>query len=387
VPEENLNIFITIASIDPAAGGPSRSVPNLARQLAQLDIAVRLKSIGNTAVRVEDDGYALELYSHTGTVLSKLKAIDRLCRDLATQVKEHPNKSIIHDQGIWLLNNHGAVEVARKSKTPLIITPRGMLEPWPMNHNSLKKKIAWRLYQKRDLDTADLIHVTSQQEADRVRELIHKPVAIIPNGVDVPPIPVRKLSETGTRTILFLSRIHKKKGLLNLVSAWQQIKAPGWRIVIAGPDEADHKHEVEEAIRNADMQEFFEFIGPVDDITKWDLYYHADLFVLPSFSENFGIVIAEALACAVPVITTTGTPWQELITHSCGWWVEIGVTPLVQALREAISLSDKARSDMGKRGRMLVENCYSWEKVGKDMADVYSWVLGHSPKPVSIHPP
>jgi glycosyltransferase involved in cell wall biosynthesis len=380
-----MQAFITIAGIEPDAGGPSRSVPSLARHLVEHGVSVRLKSVGNEAVPAADGGYCLELYRHSGSQLSKLKAIGRLSRDLDAELRAAAGSCLVHDQGLWLASNHAVVQVARKSGTPLIITPRGMLEPWSLNHKAFKKKIAWQLYQKKDLHQARLFHATSLQEARNIRELgFRQPVAVIPNGVDLPPLRERKAPENGMKTILFLSRVHAKKGLLNLVAAWKQIAEPGWRVVIAGPDEANHKCEVEAAIRQAGLQDFFQFIGPVSDAAKWDLYFQADLFVLPSFSENFGIVIVEALACGVPVLTTTGTPWQELATHDCGWWIDVGVAPLAEALREAIRLSDDERGAMGRRGRNLVRNAYSWDKVGREMAAVYSWVLGRGAKPDSV---
>jgi glycosyltransferase involved in cell wall biosynthesis len=382
-----MHIFNTIANLDSAAGGPSRSVPNLAREISRLGISVNLKSIGNSAIRA-DDGYKLELYPHKDTAFSKLKAIARMRHDLIRQVREQAGTAIIHDHGIWLLNNHVTVGVARKTKTLLTLSPHGMLAPWAIDHKALKKKMAWLLYQKSDLDAVDLFQATSQQEAWNIFENgFRRPVSIVPNGVDIPLWRSRTDSPDGRKTILFLSRIYPVKGLLNLVGAWQKIKAPHWRIVVAGPDEAGHKKEVLSAVHAAGLQDCFEFVGPVDDNAKWERFFNADLFVLPSFTENFGIVVIEALACGVPVITTTGTPWQELITHKCGWWIDIGVEPLVDALREAIALSDAERSDMGHRGRALVEQGYSWAKVGKDMAEVYAWMLGNGPKPENVLTP
>ena len=118
--------------------------------------------------------------------------------------------------------------------------------------------------------------------------------------------------------------------------------------------------------------------------TKWELFRQAALFVLPTFSENFGVSIAEALACGVPVITTKGAPWAELRSHRCGWWVDIGAAPLAGALREAVAASDEERREMGRRGQRLVEQRYAWPPIAADMRSVYHWVLGTGTKPACV---
>ncbi|MEA2113924.1 MAG: glycosyltransferase, partial [Thermodesulfobacteriota bacterium] len=259
---------------------------------------------------------------------------------------------------------------------PLVISPRGMLEPWARSYRSFKKTIAWYLYQRRDLQAAAVLHATSQQEAENLQALgLSIPIAVIPNGVDLPDIPVPGTRKSKTKTALFLSRVHPIKGLVNLVQAWATIRPAGWQMLIAGPDEGGHQAEVEQEIIRQGLTDTFKFIGPVADEDKWELYRSSDLFVLPTFSENFGIVIAEALASEVPVITTRGTPWQELETHNCGWWVDIGVEPLAKALEETINLSPEERQAMGRRGRLLVAQNYSWDKIGQEMVAVYEWVL------------
>jgi len=185
-------------------------------------------------------------------------------------------------------------------------------------------------------------------------------------------------------TALFLSRIHPVKGLLNLVAAWDRLRPAGWRMVICGPDEGGHLEQVKRTVAKVGLSSAFEFKPAVYGLEKNALCASADLFVLPSFSENFGLVIAEALACGVPVITTKGTPWEELHTRQCGWWIDIGVEPLVAALREAMALSDEQRKVMGQRGRRLVEENYSWPKIGADMKAVYEWVLRSGPRPDCI---
>jgi glycosyltransferase involved in cell wall biosynthesis len=106
--------------------------------------------------------------------------------------------------------------------------------------------------------------------------------------------------------------------------------------------------------------------------------------VLPAFSENCGIVVAEALSYEVPVVTTTGTPWSGLLAERCGWWIEPGVEPLAAALRQATSLTDAARADMGRRGREWVSRAFGWERIGREMSAVYEWVLGGGAAPRAV---
>ena len=191
------------------------------------------------------------------------------------------------------------------------------------------------------------------------------------------------------RTALFLGRIHPVKGLLDLVHGWAKVSSQwsevsgqsNWRVVIAGRGEAGHVEEVKVEIRKLKLETSFEFVGPVEGDAKWSLYHSADLFVLPSHSENFGIVVAEALACGVPVITTKGAPWECLQTHRCGWWTDIGVAPLAAVLRDAMSRTDAERQEMGQRGRAWMERDFSWAGVAAKMKTVYAWMLGQGPTP------
>jgi glycosyltransferase involved in cell wall biosynthesis len=283
------------------------------------------------------------------------------------------NLDILHDHGLWLPNNFSSAKAAHALQIPLIVSTRGMLEPWAFQYRGWKKKLMYWAWQKNVLSRAAVIHATSLREKDNLRALgLKNPVAIIPNGVDLPEL--KQIEKKDIKTALFLSRVHPVKGLMNLVKAWEKTKPHGWRVVIAGPSEAGHESEIKRAIEDAGLIDQFVFSGSIDEPLKWDFFNQADLFILPSFSENFGIVVAEALASNVPVITTKGTPWSDLITHRCGWWVDIGVDPLAEALKAAINLTDAERSEMGQRGRALVREQYSWEKISEDMLRVYEWV-------------
>jgi len=364
---------MTVASLDPSTGGPSRSVPRLGEAVKKVGADVQL-FVNNQEGKIGQNKNA------TSESLS-VNAVNKL-GDAVKKLKEkNLNNVLIHNHGIWLPINHYASETAKRFNIPLIISPRGMLEPWALNYRRLKKTIAWILYQRRDLKIASVFHAASDKEANSIESLgLRIPMAIIPNGVDIPMF--RKLGEDikKERTALFLGRIHSSKGLINLVRAWTKICPEYWNVLIAGPDEGGHKAEVELEIQRHGLSDTFNFVGPVEDSDKWEMYKNADLFVLPTFSENFGIVVAEALASGLPVITTKGSPWAELEEHKCGWWIDIGVEPLAKALQEAIKLTPEERKAMGLRGRQLVEQNYSWDKIGKEMLSVYEWVLkGGSP--------
>lgn len=185
------------------------------------------------------------------------------------------------------------------------------------------------------------------------------------------------------RVALFLSRVHPKKGLLELVRAWAQAAPQGWRLRIAGPDEGGHWAEVARELERLGLGAAVEYLGPVVGEAKAVLYRQADLFVLPTFSENFGLVVAEALTYGVPVITTRGAPWADLETYGCGWWIDTGVAPLVAALRQALALSDAERQAMGARGRDYVQR-YDWDRIAAETLALYRWVLGQGGRPACV---
>ena len=253
-----------------------------------------------------------------------------------------------------------------------------MLEPWARRHRRWKKTLAWAAFQRRDLHAAAALHATAASEASHLRDLgLRQPIAVIPNGVTVPEdTAAHDNEERGLpRRALFLSRLHPKKGLPLLLDAWAAVAPSRWELVIAGPDEGGHLADLEGQVERLGLQGVH-FKGPVPDTEKWDLYRSSDLFVLPTYSENFGVVVAEALAAGVPVLTTTGAPWSDLVDRRCGWWVGPALEPLRDALQVATGASDTERCAMGLRGRALVEEHYAWGSIAEHMLEVYEWLLG-----------
>lgn len=374
-----------VASLHPRLGGPSRTVVHLSDALANHP-GVQVKLITQSlkgGLTVSSQGNAVDRRLCQSSSFLAIKFGLPAFRELE-QLGRSNAVNLIHSHGVWLPVNHWAARTARRWDIPLIIHPRGMLEPWAMNNNALKKRVAMRLFQKMDLDTAKALVATSLEEYYNIRRMgLKQPVALIPNGVRIPlHRDIFYLSQVNKelRTALFISRIHPVKGLLNLVQAWARLRPQNWRLRIAGPDEGGHLQVVIAAARQYGIYDSIEYIGEVDGPQKALAYSSADFCVLPTFSENFGVVVAEALAHGVPVITTRGAPWADLETYGCGWWIDIGVEPLVIALREAMALTDTEREAMGVRGRNYVQR-YDWDHIARETLAVYQWVIGGSPRP------
>jgi len=385
----DLKVILTVHGISPEQGGLARSIPSLAVALAQAGISVEIVTC--QASSLQDSPMAPpERLVRTHLLPPSCMKSGWLARGNGfskrmREVCSAPGHCVSHDNGLWLPNNHAVSFSARKLNIPLIISPRGMLTNWALRHKRWKKSIAWCLYQKRDLQQARVLHATSSNEARELRGLgLRQPIALIPNGVDVPECHHSPSRNGRLRKALFVGRIYPVKGLLLLVRAWANVRPPRWKMIVAGGDEAGHRAEVQAAVCEHNLQPFFEFIGPVDGTAKWDLYRGSDLFILPSYSENFGLVVAEALACGIPVLTTKGTPWEDLVTHNCGWWVEADVSSLSASLNDACSRTEAERSEMGARGKRLVERKFAWPGLAEQMISVYLWMLGKGDKPSCV---
>lgn len=379
-----------VAGLHPKFGGPSRTVVQLTDALARhKELAVTLLTQGLFG----DPAVPSSVEVNRRVVESRSRHALRLGLPIRRELEcltSLQTPTLIHSHGLWTPANHWAAVEARRCSIPLVIQPRGMLEPWALKHNALKKSVAMAVYQHRDLASAKMFVATADMEFESIRALgLRQPVAVIPNGVllglatQLGAAVCAPLATRSSRSALFLSRLHPKKGILNLLSAWASAAPQGWRLQIAGPDEGGHLAEVLALAHKLGIDQAIEYLGELDGEAKTRAYRNADLFVLPTFSENFGVVVAEALAHGVPVITTRGAPWADLQTFGCGWWIDIGIEPLVQALRGAMALSDDERCAMGQRGREYVRR-FDWDGIAKQAIAVYHWILKQGPQPSCV---
>jgi len=329
---------------------------------------------------------------------------------------------ICHTHGLWLYPGIATKNYSRKNNRPYLISPHGMLDPWAMKNSRWKKQIAWHLFEQEHLRGARCLRALCVSEADSIRQLqLKNDIAVIPNGIDLPVMenagtpksengnpPWKNFVKPERKVLLYLSRIHPKKGLVNLIRAWKsainsQPSTNNWFLAIAGWDQGGHEAELkrlcdelkipfadireekaESGKQKADFPPSVVFLGPQFNGAKAACYRHCDAFVLPSFSEGLPMVVLEAWAYSKPVIMTPECNLPEGFQAGAALKVEATETSVAAGLNELQRMTDNERTAMGSRGRDLVVERFTWSRVARQLQSVQEWILGGGAKPGCI---
>lgn len=291
----------------------------------------------------------------------------------------------------WLYPIYAGSRIAKKAGVPYILRPAGSLQSWALRRSCIKQ-IKKSLYRALVGDTiirdAACVRAASLSEVQAIRRLGYRgPITVIPNGLDSAQFDGVDGGEAevywpGLKDrpiVLFMSRLSAEKGLDLLIPVWSEVvSASLYRdamLVLAGPDYRGYQKAVQALIEGHGIQRSVMMPGMVQGRRKAALLRRADLFVLPSYSENFGIVVAEALACGTPVITTTGTPWDQLRQIDAGRWIPPEKAQLLDALREMLGMSASRRREMGRRGMQFVRDEYTWKKAASKFLHLCDCIL------------
>ncbi len=316
-----------------------------------------------------------------------------LRRTLGSQIR---STDVLHTHGLWTYPGKLAFQLGRQKKCPRIVSPHGMLEPWALNRSRWKKRVASWLFENQNLQTADCLHALCDREAENIRSYgLRNPIAIIPNGVDLEGTNPGRDKEkflgdhpylAGRQLLLFLSRVHPKKGLPDLLRAWENIKAQdqNWSLLIVGPDELDHESQLRGMAEELGIAQHIHFLGSAYGQKKLEVLSAADAFVLPSLSEGFSVAVLEAAAAGLPVLLTQECNFQKLSDAGAAIEVPAGLNGVTDGLTRLLQLNGDQRSSMGARGVELVKQSYAWPAIATEMIRVYDWLAKSGPRPGCI---
>ncbi len=299
---------------------------------------------------------------------SLYKGVWCFSRELKSSLK-NTNSDVNHIHGIWMYPQYIASKLSYKSDIPYIVTPHGMLEPWLWEHGTTKKKLYFGIMVKKYFYNANVLHAITPDEKDNLYNLLgHNNIEVIPNSIsytDIDSYGLEKLSKE--KYILFVGRLHPKKGIDLLIQALSQLQKLEYKLKIVGPIN-EYKMELDNLIKNLNLQDRVEFLGFVSGKEKYQLYKDAWVFVAPSFSEVVGMVNLEAGILETPVITTFQTGLYGGWGDNGGMLINPNVEELTTSLKTALSWSESERSDRGRALRKYIIENYSWEK------NIFKWI-------------
>lgn len=373
-----MKIVQTVAEISAESSGPSYSIPGLCKGLriagAKVSLHVRAPLPSNRTFGFDTVAYQ----GVDGRLLRKLGVTPKMLTGLRKVCKE---VDIIQVNGLWMMQNVYPYWATKGTKCKLVVAPRGTLAAWSLRRSWLQKRIFWWLFQRQVLKHADMFYATCVKEYEEIRAAGFKqPVAIIPIGMDLPNVTTDKIQKPLKR-VAFFGRIHEVKCVDRLVRAWGEVAKlhEDWELVIAGPD-CGAKSVVENIVAEGKIPRV-RFVGEINGAAKYEFLKEADLYVLPSMTENFGITVAEALVCETPCIVSKGAPWSGLVKENAGWWVENDIATLAKTLENAISLPADSLHQMGVNGKDWIKRDFTWEGVGVKSLQAYEWLLGRRELP------
>ena len=377
-----MKVLHTIPYFNKASGGPTSCVYQLAKGLVQNDVNCTVLSF----LPNEDDILANDSFinylpddRHTPLWLSR-----NMSRKLKDTVSDY---DLIHVNTIWTWPSHIPVAEARKKNVPVIISPHGMLYPQALKVSAWKKKISAAWYVNNDLKNAVCLHATSEAEAKHIRNYgLKNPIAIIPNCIDISVYPEPRSEANDHKVFGFTGRLNPIKNIDMLLKAWNELgeKTTDTELVIIGDGDPEYAAQLKAYVADNNMKNV-SFTGFLSGDQLHQKVRSLDYLILPSKSENFGMVVPEALICGVPAIASKGTPWKSLEDNNCGWWVDTNVESLKKAMSTCLDQSENERIIMGANGRRHVIDSFSLDAVANQMKQLYNWVLKKGEKPSFVY--
>jgi poly(glycerol-phosphate) alpha-glucosyltransferase len=405
-----MKIAFLTASVSRNAGGLFESIRCLAKGVFSLDYPVVVFGVADDHTEADSGAWrplAVKTFASRGPArLSYAPGLSAALSDYAPD--------ILHSHSLWNHTSMAAGRWYRKTGKPYVVHPHGMLDPWAVRNSYLRKFLAELIFEKSHLQNAACLRALCESEARSFRAYgLKNPVCIIPNGIDLPPPdengataddgPIGALRTAGFKTLLYLGRIHPKKGLVNLLHAWRAAldsrpaQRNPWVLAIAGWDEKGHEMELKKLVEELGIPSVklassraalpslapssVIFLGPQFGGAKAACYRSCHAYILPSFSEGLPMTVLEAWSYGKPVVMTPECNLPEGFVAGAAVHAAPAAASLELGLRQLFEMSDGERRTMGAHGLNLVAGRFGWAKASRDLVAVCRWILGGGAPP------
>lgn len=373
-----MKVLHTITDLNLSSGGAASATYNLFNELTKKDCDITMLTLlpqdvndeiiaeGNNIKALKFDGISPFVYS----------------KNLKQYLETHNEYDIYHANGIWTYPTYKTLKTANKREKASLVTIHGML-----NRNALKvsywqKKLFMKLFQYKQLQNATIIHSTSMYEAECIREVgLKTPIALIPNGIITDNLP--KLNNTDVWRIGFVGRLDRIKNIESLIKAWGLLKDKTKDcelLIIGGTRDDNYKNEILKLVQDLKLDNI-RFTGQLTPKEVKEEIAKLRILILPSHSENFGMVIPEALSMGIPCIASKNTPWEDLKDYNCGWWVNNDYNTLAETILETMTLPKDKYYTLSRNGIILVNDKYSISATSNKMIELYDYIYGKISKP------
>ncbi len=372
-----------ICRFNSGSGGPPRTVAAIAMAgrgvwNAELFTTDYVEPNSDSLLIENFCGHINLLHRNAQTLVGGTLMASGLWSAFRTQLIRGIRPNVVHLHGVWSPYLAAFARAARTHGIPYIVAPHGMLEPWPLTVHTRRKSLALKTYQGKIFREAAAVHATSEAEAANLRGLglTEAPIFVIPNAIDAPSAATlgERKPVDGRKVLLFLSRVHPKKGLDILLRAWSSLCPSDWELLIVGHGEPSYVEELKRLCAKEKI-DHVEFHSHVDGDEREAIFAQSAAFVLPTYSENFGNVVGEAMIRGLPVITTTGTPWSVVAEKNLGWYVEPTIENLKGALAKLFTTEASALAAMGARGRDYVKRHLLIDAVRPKLLEMYQTAI------------
>jgi len=389
---QRLKVLHVIPSVASCRGGPSKAVIDMVSSLRKQEVDSEIATTNDNG-RITLDISLNSLIVYQGVPVrffARFSPPIHAVREFAYSIsfsnwlsKNIDNYDVIHIHAIFSYCSTYAMSLARKKRIPYVVRPIGQLQKWSLAQSQTRKKWYLKYIERSNIESASMVQYTDDSELLESSEVVHAKGQVIPLGI-TPPVETCLSEREAKRQwgvnsndfiVLYLSRLHEKKGLELLMQALALIDEPSLKLLVAGDGEAVYKQHLDSLSKFLGLNERCSFLGHVEGETKAALLQHSDLYALTSYSENFGISVLEAMANGLAPLVCEGVALSNVIKkNQLGLVCETDIKQIETQLRFAVENQQQIKT-LGQQAKQYTGQYYSWTNIATQLKSLYQSIM------------